>query len=457
MSLQRRLIVYLSLCAPLVWAVALWFSADQARHEVNELFDTELIRLARQVQATLGSRTGGAWDAPAAPVGVAAGGDADLADLAVAVWNREGEVMLVDREGARFPYRPQASGFTDVTLEGVPWRVYYLQSFAGEWLVAAGQKRHERDEVVVQLSTSQFVPWLLVLPVLLLAMAFAVRKALMPLRGLSQELAARSPDDLQPLPETGAPGELVPLLRAMNGLFDRIQAALVHERRFTADAAHELRTPLAVLRAQWDVVRRAQDGAARAGAEARMSAGFERLERLVSQLLSLSKLEGAGAGLLARQRVVWPAVVADAFGDCLPLAERRHIELACRWPDDGVAALPLEGDAQLVTVMLRNLVDNAVRYAPEHSEVHLCFGADRLAVENAGPPLDPALRARLGERFHRPDGQAESGSGLGISIVQRIAALHGLEVAFGSRADGSGVRAVVRRRASDATPVQRAP
>ena len=444
MSLQRRLIVYLSLCAPLVWAVALWFSVDQARHEVDELFDTELIRLARQVQATLGGRGGDAVQEPAAPVGTAAGA-ADVGDIAVVVWAGDGRRLPTDSHGERFPYRPQGSGFTDLALDGAAWRVYYLQSFTGDWLVAAGQKTYERDEVVFQLTTSQLVPWLLVLPVLLLAMAFAVRQALRPLRKLSHEVAGRSPDELQPLHEAGAPAELAPLLEAMNALFGRIQATLARERRFTADAAHELRTPLAVLRAQWDVVRRADDAEARAQAEARMGAGFERLDRLVSQMLSLSRLEGASEARLPQQAVDWPEVVADALSDCLPLAERRHIEFECEWPDTGLPALPVRGDPQLLTVMLRNLVDNALRYAPQRSRVRLRFDADRLAIENAGPPLDPDLRARLGERFYRPDGQAESGSGLGVSIVQRIGALHGLEVAFTSGEDGSGVRVVVRR------------
>jgi two-component system, OmpR family, sensor histidine kinase QseC len=266
--------------------------------------------------------------------------------------------------------------------------------------VAAGQRLPERNEVVWDLVSSQLLPWLLVLPVLLVAMAWAVRRALAPVHALTAELAGRDADALQAVPVHHGPAELRPLLGAMNGMFARMEALLERERRFTADAAHELRTPLAVLRAQWDVLRGARDE--------------------------------PGA-------VVWPPLVEQAMSDVLPLAERRRIDLACDWPAAGTPAFPLPGNADLLAVLLRNLLDNAVRYAPPGSTVTLRFAHDGLRVENDGPPLPEDIVAHLGDRFHRIDGQAEGGSGLGISIVQRIAALHGLVLRYRTLADGRGV------------------
>ncbi|MBK6469281.1 MAG: sensor histidine kinase N-terminal domain-containing protein [Betaproteobacteria bacterium] len=445
MSLHRRLLIYLLLCAPLVWGAALLASADRARDEVNELFDTEIIRLSRQVQATLASMAPDTMTAapPAAPASAASangalGSEADLRDLSIAAWNAQGRVLLVDREGVELPRRPDASGFVDMTLGGDAWRVYYLQSPAGEWLVAAGQRMTERDELVWNLLGSQLLPWLLVLPVLLAAMAWAVRQALAPVRTLATELQGRGADDLRPVPTQDAPAELQPLLEAMNGLFVRIESTLARERRFTADAAHELRTPLAVLRAQWDVVRGTTAADARRQAEARLSVGLDRIDRLVTQMLALSRVE-ATERLSHSRAVNWPALVAQVMNDVLPLAERRGTDLACDWPAEGIPPFVLNGDADLLAVLLRNLLDNALRYAPASSTVTLRFGAAGLAVHNEGPTLSPEALSRLGERFHRLEGQVESGSGLGVSIAQRIATLHGLALRYRAGPGGQGV------------------
>ena len=133
------------------------------------------------------------------------------------------------------------------------------------------------------------------------------------------------------------------------------------------------------------------------------------------------------------------------MSDLLPLAERRHIELGCDWPATAESSFALDGDPDLLAVLLRNLMDNAVRYAPAGTEVTLRFTASALTVENDGPPLSAETLAHLGERFHRPAGQVETGSGLGVSIAQRIAALHGLVLRYRPRADGSGVVAELAR------------
>lgn len=443
MSLRRRLLLYVLVCAPVVWALALIVSVDRARHEVNELFDTEMIRLARQVQATVALGVQGAaatsFDLPA--VGPRELGEADVRDLAIAVWDAAGRRVLADREGGQLPRRADATGFVDEVLDGDAWRVYYLQSPSGEWLVAAGQKVGEREEMVFSLISSQIVPWLLVLPVLLLAMTWAVRRALAPLDQLAADVGGRQVNDLRPMNASHVPTELAPLVGAMNALFARIERTLTRERRFTADAAHELRTPLAVLRAQWDVLQRARDPIQRAQTAAKLSAGFDRMDRLVTQMLALAQLEAA-ASLPQANHVGWPGIVEQAMSDCLALAERRRMELACEWPPAGAQPMPLVGDEHLMTVLLRNLLDNALRYAPPGTTVTLRFSEDRIEVDNKGAVLTPAQLAQLGERFHRSEGQAESGSGLGISIARRIGALHGLDIVFGP-CPGGGVRATV--------------
>jgi two-component system, OmpR family, sensor histidine kinase QseC len=446
MTLQRRLTLLLLAGAPIVWALALGLSFYASHHEINELFDTQLIRLARQVQSTLPLASIDAIEAPEpARAAQASMGDAELEDLAIAVWNREGKLLLVDREGVLLPHRPDATGFADMDLGSTPatqerWRVYYLQAASGNWLIAVGQIAHERDELVWDLIAGQLLPWVLTLPVLLLVMTGAVRRALKPLRTLTDELGRRKPGDLRPLATPDVPTDLRPLVGAMNTLLARIGHTLERERRFTADAAHELRTPLAALQAQWEASQLTAQPAPQPARDAgdKIGQSLGRLTRLVTQLLSLSRLDHVAVGSAGAPMVDWHAVSRHVLNDLLPLADQRRVELACEWPEPASAALPLHGDAALLAAMLRNLLDNALRHSPPDAQVTLRFSPDAIEVSDEGPGVAPEHLARLGDRFYRPAGSPETGSGLGLSIVRRIAELHGLRAEWGNRADRSG-------------------
>ncbi len=475
MTLQRRVLLLLLVTAPLVWAAALAFSLHRARSEINELFDTELIRLARQVQATLPTASLHAIDGPAdaasstqttPAVTLANSGEADLETLSIAVWDRQGHLLLSDREGVMLPSRPDASGFTELALGTGQWRAYYLQSASGQWVVAAGQSLHERDELMWGLVGGQLIPWVLTLPVLMLVIVATVRQALKPVTELASEIGARPASDLRPLNDATLPSDLKPLVRAMNTLFARISTALDRERRFTADAAHELRTPLAALQAQWDAAQLDAVSGAR-DADGKIGQSLARLSRLVAQLLSLSRIDadlGAAGGSASTPTTSsvpladWPLLAEQAMSDVLPLAEQRQVELACEWPNDrepgasppagadaGPAPLPIRGDPSLLAAMLRNLLDNAVRHSPPGGQVTLRLGVDSVAVLDEGPGVSAEHLARLGDRFYRPPGQGGVGSGLGLSIVTLIAQAHGLKVDWRNRAERSGFEVTLKK------------
>ena len=442
MTLQRRLLLLLLLGAPAIWLIAVGFSGWRARVEINELFDTQQVRLAQQVLALLPEGLPAQGQALVAPAG--ARGGADLADMSVAVWNAQGQLLLVDREGTALPYAPQRDGFQEFDHDGQAWRVFYLRSPQGI-VVAVGQLTEERNEVLRDLLLSQLLPWLLMLPVLLAVLVAGVRRALRPVQLLTRQLEARHADDLQPL-AAAVPAELQPLIRSINGLFERIARAVEHERRLTADAAHELRTPLAALRAQWeaaDAAQRRGDAAALEHARQQVGKGIERIEHLFEQLLALARAEGSS--LQDAALVNWERVLEHALADCLPLLEERGADIEVAWPAHGLVAMPLRGDEALLATLLRNLIDNALRYGGK--KVNVRVAPDCVCVEDDGPGVAPALFARLGDRFHRPPGQVQAGSGLGLSIVKRIAELHGLAVHYASRGDGTGWRVEVLRSA----------
>jgi two-component system sensor histidine kinase QseC len=445
MTLARRLLIVLLVAVPVVWAIAVGAAYSRSRHEINELFDTQQIHVARFVLAMLPMD----FDEPrwlAAAQGAL--GAAELKDLSVAIWSDDGRRILADPECEALPFRRGESGFVDLTLDGQAWRVYYLHPADSRFSVAVGQSAYERHEVLAGLLTGQLLPWALMLPVLLVAMMIAVRHVLKPVRRVAREIEHRRADDLRPVTVANPPAELAPLLAAMNRLFARIGESIEHERRLTADAAHELRTPLAALRAQWEAARVAADDATRAAAFRQVGRGIGRLGRLVDQLLALAAIENR-ASTAFTHLVRWETVIEQALSDCMPLIEETGNDVEVKWPAAG-RALPIVGDEALVTLMMRNLIDNALRYSPAGSDVVVRFGADELVVEDSGPGLDPAMRERLGDRFHRPPGQSQPGSGLGVSIVMRVAALHGLDVAFDDRAGEDlpqrGLRVTLRRR-----------
>jgi two-component system sensor histidine kinase QseC len=451
-TLRRRLLSLLLAGAPVVWLLTLALTVFFARREINELFDTQQVRLAQQVLVILPADpdalgpNGPPHDKPM-PLAGADRGEAELKDMAIAVFSGDGRLLLTDREGAQLPQQA-APGFSATTIDGEAWRVFTLVSRDGRWRVTVGQALEERDELLVDLLAGQALPGLLALPLLLAVMAWAVQRALRPLDTLRADLQARAATDLKPLDAAGVPAELQPVVSAMNALLARIEQALAHERRVTADAAHELRTPLAALRAQWEAAQAATDAGVRGQAQRQVGAVIERLSHLVDQLLQMARAEGEDAARIGTLAPInWQRVVESALSDCLPLMEARGSDVEVDWPDHGIAPLPLSGSEPLMTTLLRNLIDNALRYSPPGASVHVRLTGDALVVEDNGPGLGADALARLGDRFYRPPGQAQTGSGLGVSIVRRIAELHGLAMHAANRpsTEGSGLRVVLRR------------
>lgn len=454
MTLQRRLIAAVLIAAPFAWLLTLGVTYWRAQHEINELYDTDMVRLAQHMRALmplidedrLTLLPDGKGSAPT-PDNL---GDAGLADLAVSAWAPDGRALHVDPDGDRLPRSAGVDGFNVAMIDGVPWRLYYLEHPSTRWRVAVGQRLGERDELVESYLLGQVFPWLVGLPLLLAVLVWAVRHALKPVRELSRQISQRDPEDPIPFDVSVAPGELRPLVQSMNILLGRVADAIERERRLTADAAHELRTPLAALQSQWDVAQRATDPAERALAQRNVETGIERLNRLVSQLLAMARLEGAGQSAFGDE-VNWPRVAQAALSDSLTLARRKDADVEMHWPAPPVTALPLVGNEHLLGLMLRNLLDNALRYGGQGGVVHLHFRADAITVEDRGPGVDASVISRLGDRFFRVTGEQESGSGLGLSIVQRIAHLHGLEVQFANVRDGqagTGFVATIRRMAA---------
>jgi two-component system, OmpR family, sensor kinase len=306
------------------------------------------------------------------------------------------------------------------TLEG-PWRVY--THVTEEGTVQVGQAVATRDELARELSLSVLMPMLVLIPVLGMVVAWTLRRGLQPLHETSRRVSDRDASRLDPLPTDNVPRELLPLVHQINGLLARLEGALDAQRRFLADAAHELRSPVAALALQVQLAERGQTPAARSAALHELARGVERARRLVQQLMDFARLDSA-VPLQAFAAVNLAALAREVVSSYTVRAERQDVDLGVEAP----GVLQAFGAEPELRSLLENLVDNALRYAPAGSPVTVSVSeADEmieLSVVDAGRGVPAAERERVFQRFHRVAGDATQGTGLGLAIVKAIVERH---------------------------------
>lgn len=312
-------------------------------------------------------------------------------------------------------------GYSVIEHDGRRWRMLTLAAVAGDYRVQVGQSIRLRDRAALEVAGQSVVPIALISPVLLLLIYYSVRRGLRPLDDLAAEVASRSPENLKPLVGSNGPREVQPLVTALNRLIFRLRGTLESERRFTADAAHELRTPLAVVKIQAQVAQLSGNADDRQHALAQIVAGADRATRVLEQLLRLARLDPL-ARLPNPGEIDLTALARQAVADSAPTRAAGVIRLQAGSP------LLVRGDAELLQIVLRNLLDNALRYTPPDSTITVFArrhdGAPSLGVIDDGPGVPPDELPRLVERFYRGREASAEGSGLGLAITQRIAELH---------------------------------
>lgn len=427
LSLQIRLIISFFFVASVVWLSAAVLSWQESREQLDEFFDTYQLRLARQLAAVRWRNL-----SPTSQQQINRliddlddDGEEDDEALGFAVFDRHGKMIFNDNEnGSLFKFNPSADGFVTEYLghKRKPWRVVWLKSIDEDYIIAVGQEAEYRNEAAMETVEDILLPWLLGLLLLMAATVGMVSREFRPLKKITSELDERSPEDLSPLKTPNPPQEIQPLLTAINRLFKQIDNTMQRERSFISDAAHELRTPLTALKVQSEVAQLAEDDPdTRRHALGKLNIGIERCTRLVEQLLALSCLESAAKFSEAEGPLNWPQLIGDAATSQQETANDKGIEIFCTLNGSGPAE---SGRPLLWSLLLRNLLDNALRYSPRGAVIKIALGRKTLSVSNSGITITKENLTRLGERFFRPPGQEQSGSGLGLSIVKRIAALH---------------------------------
>ena len=461
----RTLVLVLGLLATSMAAIS-WKSYSDAQHEIEELFDAQLAQTARllegmvdrdmtpsareSLQQTLNQassareakRPGHPYESKLAfqvlddRAGIvlqSASAPADLFARLVSTLAAELPPQVAQPVGAPPTVAPsRLVGYHNVPIDAHRWRVFVLQDVRDASWIVVGEREDVRGELVGKIALRSLLPDVIGLPLLAVLMWVAIGWSLRPLKQMAALIKARNPDHLAPLVIGRLPQELEPMVAALNRLLQQLNALLEREKRFLADAAHELRTPLAVLRIHAQNALDAPDPADRAESLRQLVRGVDRSTRLVAQLLTLARLE-PGAVELGVETLDLHVFIRNELAEIIPLALERGQELT--FVADETSDYRIQADRTSFAVLLQNLVGNAIQYTPEHGHLRVTLQAApqslTLHVQDSGPGVPDAMKARLFERFLRGDTGAGTGAALALTIAQRVVELHRRTITLG--------------------------
>lgn len=430
-SLRARLLWFLLAAIVLAAGTQAFVAYRTVLSEADDIFDHHMQQMALSLRAGL---------PPSATVGGIGAGDENF-EFIVQVWTLDGIRIFESAAQAALPQRA-VLGFSNVQARGTTYRVFSLQT--GALVIQVAQDMAARRRMAGTLALRTVGPIALAAPLLMLVVWWVVSLSLAPVARVRSQVAARQADDLSPLSERDLPEEVRPLVHELNLLFDRVQRAFDAQKHFVADAAHELRSPLAALKLQVQGLQRATDEPTRDLAVTRLSAGIDRATRLVEQMLALARHESSAAAGARPESVSLPDVARLAISDVVATAHARHIDIGVVRADP----VQIPGQSEAMRTLLRNLLDNAVKYSPDDGRVDVSIVANaesvELSVDDSGPGLPASERQRVLDRFYRSGEPQVPGSGLGLAIVKSIADLHGATVSLDQSASLGGLRVMVK-------------
>lgn len=439
-SIRLFLLVVISVTVVAVFTLAATISYTKAGYEADELFDAELAQTARILRATLTLPQEDGFDEPALNIreisthdwsqGVVEDDDEEQERTRLGhsyerkimfQVARQGRVLMRSDNAPFTDTQGLEEGFQQMIIKGDHWHIFTL--IDGEFWYTVGERGDIRDEVARKIALSNLGPSLVALPILVLLLAATLRKGLQPLNDLDERIQERSKDNLDPILLPDPPREILPIVESLNALLSRLRRSLETERRFSATASHEMRTPLAVLKVNVQNAIKSTSDQERREILQDIDAGVDRASRLINQLLTLSRLEQDATGFDVQALDIMP-VLREEIAALYPLALQRQqtIELT-----ETVDSVTIETIPQVFPLIVRNLVDNAIKYSPEGGVVRVSLKQQRealeLCVEDSGPGVPESEREKIFERFYRMPNATVAGSGLGLAIVQRIAEL----------------------------------
>jgi two-component system OmpR family sensor kinase len=431
-SLRGRLLWFLLAAITIAALAQASIAYRTALGDADQIFDYHMQQMA------LSLRSGKPLSNAEAREDIAS--EAENNDLVVQVWSPDGVRVFRSVSRAQLPQRA-VLGFSNVRANGTTYRIFSVQT--PSQTVQVAQDLAVRRNMAGNLALRTLGPIAVMMPILMLVVWWVVSGSLQPVARVRSQVASRQADDLSPVSEAGLPDEVRPLVQELNLLFGRVKTAFETQQNFVADAAHELRSPLAALKLQTQSLERADSLEARKVAVGRLTSGIERATRLVEQLLVLARQEASAAGGAKVQPVDLADLARRTVGELAGVAQAKGVDLGVQQADPGQVA----GQSDALTILLRNLLDNAVKYTPPGGTVDLAVcaapGALTLSVEDSGPGIPEDERERVFDRFYRVPGSEAAGSGLGLAIIKSIAERHGAKLTLGTSERLGGLKATV--------------
>ena len=399
--------------------VAGYFSA---RHEVDEIYDAQLANMAKTLMALMEHEAAEGDVTDEAIIARFREASHEYEKFtAIRIWNGN-KLFFYTNSAENFGPKHVIAGFSSKDIEDSDWRFFVLPDASLDYTVEVAEDYAIRQDLIRKIILTMFIPFLALLILLPPLLWLGLKYGLRPLLQISNYVSSRSPDDLSPIALEKSPSEIWPLTRSVNDLMQRVDSALINERRFTDLAAHELRTPLAVIKTQVQNVMNANNEKERRELLVDLSAGVQRASMMVAQLLSLARL---GQDRIEQQRLSLNDHVRQIAQDMLPLALSKSIDVELLEEH----AATIRANPDILSVAIRNMLDNAIKYTPIAGSIILRIYKDdaavKLTINDTGPGIPEDKLALVTERFYRLPGNTEIGSGLGLAIVARAAqAMH---------------------------------
>lgn len=466
-SLNQRLLIDISLVSLLFWIIIATVTVYDDIEEVNELYDVHLAYTAMallrvidtgdgsspndtpKINPALSERLFARWPDLPEPANVTnlPIPDGSLRSMNVLHGKKihfqaygKNETLLYQSEKATTSLLTDKLGFSESTdAQGQQWRHYSMWNFPQKVRVVVSESRHQRNQLVVNLAHRSVAPLALGLPFLILLLWLSIKRALRPLSDLRQDIASRKPHCLTPLAADDVPKEVQPVIFALNELLQDMSQSMESERRFTDNAAHELRTPLAAIQAQLYALRGAANDNERQSAMDQLGSSVKRGICLVSQLLTLSRLE-PDQDMFDKEPLNVADLVQTVCAELAPSALKKNQTLELHVDE---ALPPIQGNAALISMLVCNLIDNAIRYTGRAGNVSVALRRGYLGVQlevaDDGPGIPKAEHQRVFGRFYRLAAQDQPGTGLGLAICRRIAEVHFANIALSGGLSACGV------------------